>query len=817
MATLDAGASSPRGPDATVDRLYQAYFDRQPDAGGLAFWVSRLGDDLSLLEMAEQFEQSPEFETTYGELSHREFIDLIYTNVLDRAPDGAGFEFWVEQLEGGLRSRSEVMIGFSESEEFVSSQSVNPDQIRRLYRAYFLRDADTGGLNFWLDRHVAGMTLAEISALFEQSPEFISEYGELSDEEFVRRVYANVLSRQPEATGAEFWVQRLQSGGIDRGRLMTEFSESDEFILLTTPPTSSPVHPTTTTQPTTTEPTSATSTSTTAQPTSTSQPTTTQQSTTTTQQPSTTTANVTTTTTQPTTTTTQPTTTTTSAPPPTTQPTTTTTTPAGPTAVDDTAEVISGESVLIAWQTNDVMIGGAQIGELAPPTDNGGYISWWNPSVLQYSAAPDFVGTDSFTYDLCTFDGAERFCSTATVTVTVIAPSTPRPVCQVTIEYPYQNSTDRFRLELGSAGCLDAYPDTAHVVWTEVMTMWDAILVEDGDAVIGEISNLGSGGFATIYGRLRIVDNGATQAAGQFIAPFERNGDDWHGDHGHQPFEFYVNPIGEPSAAVIGGVCEMQPASGRAYVRDDVVTFSIGTQRTNCEQEIFNTGVELTTQIMVNGQPVIASQVFDRARVESGRTWMYTSVELDPDLVDEPGRLNISGTITYTDADGKSVAFANFESIIEVEGFAGELPPAPLPEPSVCILDQSDISITNQAVLDRPAAFWLGETRPTVATSLAFRTPYACGDETFAMPGEPGRSAEVNFHLEVDGRNLWWGQQSGIYFDEGPIFATGYSELLADAIGPDSTVHITGFIEYVSAHGELLAIAEIDRLLTITN
>jgi hypothetical protein len=110
----------------------------------------------------------------------------------------------------------------------VPSSSELGDQVSRLYLAYFLREPEAAGLNFWLGERAAGATLASVSQLFAQSPEFLNQYGSLSDTEFVHLVYQNVLDRAPDPGGLDHWVGQLQVGD-SRGSVMIGFSESDEF------------------------------------------------------------------------------------------------------------------------------------------------------------------------------------------------------------------------------------------------------------------------------------------------------------------------------------------------------------------------------------------------------------------------------------------------------------------------------------------------------------------------------------------------------------------------------------------------------------
>lgn len=108
------------GNSGQAYRLYQASFDRTPDAEGLEFWMQQLDNGgLSLLEVAEEFLVSAEFAATYGQnatLDNTQFIDLLYENVLDRLPDAEGYDFWQAQAGQGV-SREQMLVSFSESTE----------------------------------------------------------------------------------------------------------------------------------------------------------------------------------------------------------------------------------------------------------------------------------------------------------------------------------------------------------------------------------------------------------------------------------------------------------------------------------------------------------------------------------------------------------------------------------------------------------------------------------------------------------------------------------------------------------------------------
>ena len=232
-----AGNVRPLPLDGQIERLYQAFFRRSPDATGFVHWRFQRASGMSLNAVADSFASSAEFQATYGSLSNGAFVDLVYQNVLGRSADAQGPAFWVGQLAAGV-SRGAVMTGFSESPEMVARTgtvaptTVAQAEIYRLYLAFFLRVPDAAGSQYWVGLRQSGSSLESIAAAFAGSTEFISAYGSLTDYRFVELAYANVLARTPDAAGAAHWRGQL-AGGLSRGSMMVGLSESAEFIINT--------------------------------------------------------------------------------------------------------------------------------------------------------------------------------------------------------------------------------------------------------------------------------------------------------------------------------------------------------------------------------------------------------------------------------------------------------------------------------------------------------------------------------------------------------------------------------------------------------
>lgn len=99
-------------------RIYQAAFNRAPDAKGLSFWIDVMDHGVTLRDVAGGFVSSPEFQSLYGtNPSNASIVDKLYENVLHRAPEAAGRDFWLGILDNKLASVAEVLMSFSESPE----------------------------------------------------------------------------------------------------------------------------------------------------------------------------------------------------------------------------------------------------------------------------------------------------------------------------------------------------------------------------------------------------------------------------------------------------------------------------------------------------------------------------------------------------------------------------------------------------------------------------------------------------------------------------------------------------------------------------
>ena len=103
----------------------------------------------------------------------------------------------------------------------------------RLYRAVLDRPADRWGFDYWrLRLGPGGASLPRVAEVMSRSAEFQATYGGLDDRRFVEQIYRNVLDREGEASGVDFWTAAL-AGGASRGTVVARISQSAEHRVRT--------------------------------------------------------------------------------------------------------------------------------------------------------------------------------------------------------------------------------------------------------------------------------------------------------------------------------------------------------------------------------------------------------------------------------------------------------------------------------------------------------------------------------------------------------------------------------------------------------
>src|SRR5262249_3108177 len=147
-----------------------------------------------------------------------QFVRALYRDVLDRAADAAGLQWWVGRLQSG-GSRAAVATGIWNSPEHRGIE------VDGFYQTYLHRAADPAGRLWWVNAMGAGLGEAAVALAFLTSPEY--QQAHPGADSFVRGLYGDVLGRAADQAGLDAWVTQLQTG-VSRDQVARAFDASAE-------------------------------------------------------------------------------------------------------------------------------------------------------------------------------------------------------------------------------------------------------------------------------------------------------------------------------------------------------------------------------------------------------------------------------------------------------------------------------------------------------------------------------------------------------------------------------------------------------------
>jgi glucose/arabinose dehydrogenase len=213
----DGGAAVHQVTTRRRNQTYTARYVRAPDSD----------DDgiPSFVESAEGTNPQIKDNDVFG--SARLFVMQQYRDLLGREGLPDGIAYWAAAIDQGRATRPQVVEFFRASPEYRETVGA----ATRLAIACLPGIPDFERLIGWTNRLRDGGTLEEVAADCAGEPEFRSRYDALSNTEFVRRIFLDVVEREPAAAGLQFWVGRL-NGGAPRFNVLLALAESDEHRAL---------------------------------------------------------------------------------------------------------------------------------------------------------------------------------------------------------------------------------------------------------------------------------------------------------------------------------------------------------------------------------------------------------------------------------------------------------------------------------------------------------------------------------------------------------------------------------------------------------
>jgi hypothetical protein len=243
-------ALSGTGEKSLVTHYYRSILRRAPDDGGKAYWsgeaarVQALGLDVNeaWFALAATFYTSAEY-LAFGR-DDAGFVTDLYNTFFNRGPDAGGLAFWTGQLAGGM-PREVVLVEFMFSAEFrnftqgifgTTAVRAEVDTVTDFYRGLLARLPDSGGFGFWVQQfrtaQCAGSAavntqVESISSLFALSAEYAARNR--SNAQYVGDLYNAFLRRGGDLAGVLFWINEISTGARTRESVRQAFVASPEF------------------------------------------------------------------------------------------------------------------------------------------------------------------------------------------------------------------------------------------------------------------------------------------------------------------------------------------------------------------------------------------------------------------------------------------------------------------------------------------------------------------------------------------------------------------------------------------------------------
>jgi Ca2+-binding RTX toxin-like protein len=121
LSIQSVAANAPHADVQRLMELYVAFFNRVPDADGLAYWIGQMQAGHTISQIADSFYdagvQSSALTGFSSTMSNADFVNVVYKNVLGRA-DGAdpeGLAYWSGELANGHATKGSLVSNILDS------------------------------------------------------------------------------------------------------------------------------------------------------------------------------------------------------------------------------------------------------------------------------------------------------------------------------------------------------------------------------------------------------------------------------------------------------------------------------------------------------------------------------------------------------------------------------------------------------------------------------------------------------------------------------------------------------------------------------
>ncbi len=193
-------AHSPEYYDGLVETYYEDFLGRAAGASEQSYWAQSLEAGTRDEIVLSQILGSDEYFQKAGG-TNQDWLNQLYQDLLNRAPDQAGETAWLNALgAGATRQQVSSLVDTSSERE--------ADVVGTYYQYYLGRTGSPSETEGWAALLRTGFTQEQVVTSFLASPEFLNyEGGTLSG--WLTGVYETTLDRAPDDAGFDAWIRVL--------------------------------------------------------------------------------------------------------------------------------------------------------------------------------------------------------------------------------------------------------------------------------------------------------------------------------------------------------------------------------------------------------------------------------------------------------------------------------------------------------------------------------------------------------------------------------------------------------------------------------
>lgn len=156
--------------------------------------------------------------------SNSNYVRNLYKDFFGRAAGQSEIDYWARELDSGRVTPTQLTSILSRSDEW----------IRTIIRGFYLdtlgREPDAAGYQYWISQAQAGKPIAEIGSFFYGSDEYLIVFGRNDTSTWIADLYQKLMLRNADPGGLAFWLQKASSGEMTRPAIAHWFYQSPEKL-----------------------------------------------------------------------------------------------------------------------------------------------------------------------------------------------------------------------------------------------------------------------------------------------------------------------------------------------------------------------------------------------------------------------------------------------------------------------------------------------------------------------------------------------------------------------------------------------------------